>query len=100
MLTLPIEVESKSKRCAEALQAERANISEVVLRERIEDIRIYEHSSEFVDEALEKFMEHLFKLDRPITVARGALFGWAWSHPSVVLKQFRHVPWAAKALAG
>ena len=35
-----------------------------------------------------------------MTEARGALFGWAWTHPCVVLKQLRHLPLSAKALAG
>ena len=65
-----------------------------------EDILIFEPESAYADSAMEKYMESLYKDKQPVTQARGALFGWAWSNPSVVLKQLRHLPLSSKALAG
>lgn len=65
-----------------------------------EDMFENKPSSAYVDIAMEKSMEILYKSKRPMTEARGALFGWAWSNPSVVLRQMRHLPLASKALAG
>ena len=28
------------------------------------------------------------------------LFGWAWAQPTVVLKQFRHLPLSSRSLGG
>ena len=57
-------------------------------------------ASEAVDKIMEKYLGYLFKLRKPLSVAKGTLFGWAWQHPSVVLKQLKHLPVATKAVSG
>ena len=77
-----------------------SSILNLCSKEGYENVSACEPFSQYVDKALEKFMEFLYKSDLSVTAARGALFGWAWSHPTVVLKQLRHLPLAAKALGG
>jgi len=63
-------------------------------------LAVVDPASEIVDRALEKYLEDLFKLRKPVSFARGVLFGWAWAHPMVVLKALKHLPLLAKAVAG
>ena len=64
------------------------------------DLAVVDPASETVDRAMEKYLEDLFKLRKPLSFARGVLFGWAWAHPMVVLKALKHLPLSAKAIAG
>ena len=37
-------------------------------------------ASEAVDKIMEKYFEYFFKFRKPLSVATGTLFGWAWQH--------------------